>query len=176
MVGRDKTTHDTSYNFGGSQARVSYMTELLEKFKEDCKNNSQLREFIKDFDYYNAKVEGDVLDLEQKLKDGDREFLKDFALRAKEKFYKKALQFQFSESAQQINIYLLGKVESKFFNHIAPKIRDGHPIHEVSSLVEELLIKPILQELEENLLHITETDINGMLYYLTGKCHIKWTA
>ena len=176
IVGRDKTTYATSLNFSNSQARVSYMAQLLDKFKTECQNNSQLREFIKEFDYYNAKVEGDVLGLEQKLNDGNRDFLIPFALRAKEKFYKKALQFQFSESAQIINIYLLGKVESNFFNHIAPRIREGHPVHEVSSLIQELVIKPVLQELEENLLHFTETDINGMLYFLTGNCHIKWTA
>lgn len=176
LVGRDKTIYETSLNFSNSQARVSYMAQLLEKFKKESENNSQLKEFIKEFDYYIAKVEGDVLGLEQKLRDGNRDFLIPFALRAKEKFYKKAVQFQFSEAAQFINIYLLGKVESNFFNHIAPRIREGHPVHEVNSLIEELVIKPVLQELEENLLNFTETDINGMLYFLTGNCHIKWIA
>jgi hypothetical protein len=176
VTGRDKITHQPSYNFGTSQARVSYMAELLERFKEELDSDSQLKDFIKEFDYYNAKIEGDVLGLEQKLRDGNREFLIDFALRAKEKFYKKALKFQFSESAQKINVFLLAKVESNFFNHIAPKIRDGHPVDEVNSLIQELLIKPVLQELDDNLLDFNDTDINGMLYFLTGNCHIKWTA
>lgn len=177
IAGRDvNKTYSSAYSFGESQARVKYMAELLKKFKEDCDHNSQLKEFIDEFDYFNNQLEGDIVGLEQKLKDGNRDGFIEFALRTKERFFKKLLKYQFSESAQRIHIYLLASLESRFQNHVAPKIRDDHPAEEINILIEEALIKPLLLELDENLLHITETDINGMLYFLTGNCHIKWTA
>jgi hypothetical protein len=59
----------------------------------------------------------------QKLKDGIEGFI-DYALSTKERFFKKLLQYQFSESAQPIYIYLLASLESKFQNKIAQKLRD----------------------------------------------------
>jgi len=177
IAGRDvNKTYSPTYSFGESQARVKYMSELLRKFKEDCDRKSQLRDFIDEFDYFNTQLEGDIVGLEKKLKDGNRDGFIEFALRTKETFFKKLLKYQFSESAQRIHIYLLASLESRFQNQIAPKIREHHPAEEINILIEEALVKPLLLELDENLLHITETDINGMLYFLTGNCHIKWTA
>jgi hypothetical protein len=177
IAGRDvNKTYSPTYSFGESQARVKYMAELLRKFKEDCDGNSQLRDFIDEFDYFNTQLEGDIVGLEQKLKDGNRDGFIEFALRTKEAFFKKLLKYQFSESAQRIHIYLLARLEDRFQNQIAPKIRADRPAEEIDTLIEEALIRPMLLELDENLLHLTATDINGMLYFLTGNCHIKWTA
>ena len=177
IAGRDvNKIYSPTYNFNESQARVKYMAELLRKFKADCDGNSQLKQFIDELDYYNSPIEGDIVGLEQKLKDGNRAAFIEFALRTKERFFKKLLKYQFSESAQRIHIYLLASLESRFHNYIAPKLKANYPAEEITSLIQDVLVKPLLAELDENLLHINETDINGMLYFLTGNCHIKWTA
>jgi len=174
QVGRDKYTNAPQYNFASSKKGTSPMSHLLKKFEEERKNDSKLDSFIEELDYFNRPIKGDVIGLEQKLIDGKREAFIDFALRAKESFHKKLFKFQFSESAQKINIHLLALVESYFMHHICPKIHNGHSSEEISSLIQELLVNPLLNELEENTLGFTATDINGMLYFLTGNCHIKW--
>lgn len=178
VVGGDvaaRDIHKPSYVFPRSQDAILYMSDLLRRFREEQDGNTRLNQLIDDLDYYNCPLAGDVLGLEQKLKDGNRESFIDFALRAKERFHKKLVKYQFSESAQKINVYLLALVQSYFENHISPKIHSGCSAEELSSLIQELLINPLLGQLQENTLGFTAFDINGMLYFLTGNCHIKWT-
>lgn len=173
QAGRD--VHKPNYVFQRSDIAISYMSELLRRFAEEQQNNLKLNGLIDDLDYYNSPLTGDVLGLEQKLTHGNRESFIDYALRAKERFHKKLVKYQFFESAQKINVHLLALVQSYFEYHIAPKIHSAASAEEISTLVQELVINPLLGQLEENTLGFTALDINGMLYFLTGNCHIKWT-
>ena len=175
QAGRDVNKNVSAYNFVRSKETITYMTTLLNKFKEERDGNVLLSVLIEDFDYYKRPYKGDVVGLEQKLKDGGRDDFISYALKSKERFHKKLIRYQFFESAQKINVYLLALVESYFENHICPKIYKGQSSEEIKGLIQELLINPLLNELEENLLGFTAADINGMLYFLTGNCHIKWT-
>lgn len=173
QAGRD--IHKNSYSFARSKETINYMTTLLKKFKEESDGNVQLSTFIEDFDYYQSPYKGDVAGLEQKLRDGGREDFISYALKTKERFHKKLIKYQFFESAQKINVHLLALVESYFENEICPKIHNGQSSEEIKTLIQELIVNPLLNELEENLLGFNAADINGMLYFLTGNCHIKWT-
>src|SRR6266478_6829382 len=121
QAGRD--IHKPSYTFSKSQETISYMTQLLCRLKEEQENDIRLTELIDDLEHYSRPFKGDVQGLESKLKDGDLESFVDFALRAKERFYKKLIRYQLFESAQKINVHLLALVESYFENHIVPKIQ-----------------------------------------------------
>jgi hypothetical protein len=72
-------------------------------------------------------------------------------------------------------VHLLALVESYFENEIRPQISLGKTSEEIKTLIQQLIVIPLLLELEENLLGFNASDINGMLYFLTGNCHIKWT-
>lgn len=174
QAGRD-VNKNTNYSFDRSKETITYMTTLLSKFKEECSSNVQLSTFIEDFDYYQRPYNDDVIGLEQKLIDGGREDFIGYALKTKERFHKKLIKYQFFESAQKINVHLLALVESYFENEIRPKINKGQSSDEIKTLIQELIVNPLLNELEENLLGFSAADINGMLYFLTGNCHIKWT-
>lgn len=59
-------------------------------------------------------------------------------------------------------------------------IEQATPLTDIKRAVYEQVILPIMNELNENgaadaCLCYNEDDIYGMLYYLTGNCHINWT-
>jgi hypothetical protein len=165
----------TRFEFSGSKS--SYMNILISKFNKEQESNSQLNEFIEDLDYYYNKRKDDVIGLEEKLKNAGRnESFIEFAIDAKDRYHRKLYKrFKFSESAQKINVHLLGLVISYFENEIHPLIIRGDNEQIINSMISERLIKPLLNELDENCLDFNAHDINGMLHFLTGNCHIKWT-
>ena len=174
QVGRDKITTN-NLNFGRSQSNITAMQALLAKFKEERKNNPQLDEFIEELDYYNKPLETDVIGLEQKLIDGNRESFINYATRVKEVYHKKLYKFQFSEVAQRINYHLLALVESYFTTYIYPRICESEDPNVINALIVDTIINPLLDQLDENPLGFSANEINGMMYFLTGNCHIKWS-
>ena len=79
-----------------------------------------------------------------------------------------------SETAQLIYAFLLAKVYSSFQTNIYPRISEGLSEEFINQLVTEYIIKPLEDILGNNLLRIYDDEINGMIYFLTGNCHIKW--
>ncbi|HEX8289666.1 MAG TPA: ABC-three component system protein [Pyrinomonadaceae bacterium] len=181
-VGGDQAARDiihnrnkSYYNYGDLRNSVSPVQSLYAKYELEKENNPQLTEFIEELNYYYNKVDGDVIGLEKKLENGNRQSFIKYALRAKEAYHKKLYKNQFSEVAQQINVYFLALIDSYFTHIIYPKICGGASNEEINILIQENVINRVLSELGENTLGFTATDINGMLYFLTGNCHIEWT-
>lgn len=65
--------NDNSNTFNNFYQSSNYLEELYNKFQEEKLNNPDLAEFCEELDYYNSKIEGDVLGLEEKLTQGNRE-------------------------------------------------------------------------------------------------------
>ncbi len=174
LVGRDKIT--TNYNFDKSQKAISALPILLQKFKDERQNNPSLDKFIEELDYYNKPIEENVIGLEQKLRDGKRESFIDYATRVKEIFHKKLYRYQFSDAAQRINYHLLALVESYFMNQVYPRICAEDDPNTINQLIVDAIVNPLLnQQLAEEPLNYSAQEVNGMIYFLTGNCHIKWT-
>jgi hypothetical protein len=163
-----------TYDFSGSKS--TYMGILLTKFKQEQENNQRLSAFIEDLDYYFNKKKDDVTGIQEKLEAANRRqgFI-EFAIEAKDRYHRKLYKFQFSEAAQKINLHLLGLVISYFENEIHPLLEKGEDEQLINSMITERLVMPLLNELDENYLGFTAHDINGMLHFLTGNCHLKWT-
>lgn len=174
LAGRDVNTSRT-LSINTHKSKISPIQALYQKFQLEQAQNPQLKKIVEALENYRQNVDVKVIGLEQKLIDGNQKSSIEYAKRAKEFFYKKLLKYEMSEVAQKINAHLLASVESRFTHHIYPKICIGDAEDEVRALVQELIINPIIDYLEDNPLELTELDINGMLYFLTGNCHIKWT-
>lgn len=171
VVGRD----DYSQTFNNIYESSKYLEELYKKFEEEKKNNADLQEFCEELDYYNSRVDGDVLGLEEKLTLGNREKIIFYAKSAKEKFHKKLIKTsQYSLVAQEINISILAKVKRGFMMEVYTLICNDAPQENIDRLITERIIMPVKQELGINLFRYDEEDIMGMIFFLTGNCHIKW--
>lgn len=174
LAGRDidKSNH---IHFNSSENRSSKIKELFKKFKYEKENNIQFSEIIEELDRFSKPKSGPVIGLEAKLIAANRESFLEYAIEVKEFYTKKLYKYQFYESAQNINIYLLALVRTYFMNYVYPLIYNGESSETVNIMVGEKIINPLLEELDGDTLGFSSEDIEGMIYFLTGNCYIKWT-
>ncbi len=159
-----------------SQYTIRRIKKFAQKFEKDQEENTDFRGTIERLEHYKNSIDTTIIGLEKKLENGQRQEFYDFALRAKESFAKKIAEHTFSENAQQIYALLLGEVYVGFNNHVYPHILEGKDIASINAIVELSIVNHIENLLGEDadVLEIYKEEINGMLYFLTGNCHIKW--
>lgn len=166
------------YNYYG--AKPTRLERLFQLLAQEVKDNKQIQNTLEDIKYYATKLDG-TKGLEEKLKDGGYSLFEiESALRKKQKYAKKAEKYKFYESAQKIDTILLAEVKLNFETYVYPLIKDNCSLVEVRKTVLEKIIKPLYEKIEkegasdENLCYSSE-DIDGMIFYLTGGCHLNWT-
>jgi len=177
LVGGDQAGRDINktYHNHFPTSNLLYIKNLNVKFKKDQEENKQLSAFIEELEHFNTpRANETIIGLENKLIAGNRQSFIDFAKDHKDRFHRKLFKFQFSEAAQKINCHLLALVELYFLYEIHPLICQGEADQIINSKIIEKIITPLLNELDENLLGYSADDINGMIYFLTGNCYIKW--
>lgn len=179
--------HVCSYNpaarevniFQSPQAPQSRLASWFAKLQEDFKNDSRLQKKMDDIMHYRTKLP-QTIGLQRKLQDGG--FPKtaiDKARRQKQSYAKKATKFQYFEMANRIDNYLFAIVSDHFDREVYPLIEDLKPLREINEAVYNKVIVPVWEELNtvgaaDTCLCYTLDDVFGMLYYLTGNCHINW--
>lgn len=174
LAGNDinKPTYSIGRTSIGGKSQLEKLYDRLEKERE---SSTIFSEIVDDLLHYKKNAdETEFIGLEKKLENGNRTSYLNFAEKSKEKFAKKLLRNEHSETAQLIYAFLLAKVYSSFEFNIAPRIKENHPEIFINELVSEFIIRPLEDILGENLLRIYDDEINGMIYFLTGNCHIKW--
>ncbi len=150
------------------------------KLNDEFEHDEKLKKKLDDIRRYKTKLPH-TIGLEQKLRDGGfTERAIEKARRLKQYFAKKSTKFQYYESAQRIDSCLFAKVCGSFDAYVMPIIEQETPLIDIKQCVYERVILPIMGELNDNgaedsCLCYNEEDIFGMLYYLTGNCHINWT-
>jgi hypothetical protein len=160
---------------------VSKPTRLsgrFEKLKEEVEKDLRYDKFIDDLNDFNTVLDG--RSMPDKLKDGG--FSGTDILRAEKRklqYSKKLERNIFYESAQRIDIELFAKIKLSFETYVEPLILESASIADIKVAVTEKIVDPILHVLNEDgyddvWLNYTSEDILGMLYFLTGKCHINW--
>lgn len=154
-------------------------SKRFDKLNQEVASDHRYEGVMESLKHYLTKLDG--IDVTTKLKDGgfsDREIIK--ATRRKEKYAKKLEKNLFFESAQWIDSQLFAKIMIDFETYIEiPLINKGADKDEILIAVVEKVINPILNLINEegandDVLNYTIEDVFGMVYYLTGKCHINW--
>jgi hypothetical protein len=161
-------------NNGGPTRMSSYFRQLHEEVK-----NKTTRDIIQELLEYKTKLDG-TKGMEEKLKDGgfSESFIK-VALRKKEQYAKKAMQFDCYPSAQEINLLIFIDIMDLFTIYVEPLIKRREPVETVMQCIHEKVVNPIMDKInvngaEDQDLRYTPNHIYGMIYYLTGMCHINW--
>ena len=169
------TTVTNNYNYSSNSSRLASDFERLRQ--EILKGVKQ--ETIEELKYYITKLPG-TRSAEDKLSDGGfkpssiRE-----AIRLKDLYARRATMYQDYPSAQQINLDLFSRIRHEFDDTIFPIIEGGADLSSVMQQIRTKIVNPIMQLLNENgaydeHLHYSEDHIYGMIYYLTGMCHLNW--
>lgn len=172
FIGRD----DKSVTFvTNSNSRSTYLQNLYDRYEKEKAENPEFKDLCEELDYFNSIIDGDVIGLEEKLTLGGRERILFYALDVKDKFHKKLMiTSQYSLIAQDINVYILSKVRSTFMREIYSLICNDESQEKINLLISERIIKPVQDDLGINLFKYNEDDIMGMIFFLTGNCHLKW--
>ena len=117
-----------------------------------------------------------ILGLKGKLKAGNREDLYEDAEFYKDKFAKRLAKYQLSNQAVAIHLYFLTQINERFSSKILPLIKDNHTTTDIDSAISDFIIQPFVSEVITADPSINADIIRGMLYFLTGNCHIRWSA
>ena len=170
VAGRDVTK--STYVFNGP---VSPMTRLCIDFLEESIETDDVAQILPELKHYMKNVDSDkVIGLEAKLTAANREIEIDDAMRQKELLTKRLHQNATSKSAQRIYAHVLGMLLNKFRAHVKPLIEKGANKADIDTAAISNVIEPTMTNLEQNVLDMYWDDLWGMIYYLTGNCHIKW--
>ena len=159
--------------------QTSRLEALFQQLEREVQQNEQLNQVLDDLKRYRTKLRN-TPGLKVKLQDGGfKESAISQATRSKQAYVKRALQYQYYESAQRIDVYLLAQLLYAFNAYVLPAIENGESLGTVRRLVQEKVISPVLNELNtcgphDTLLHYTADHLYGMVYFLTGKCFINW--
>lgn len=160
-------------------SKKTRFSKRFEKLNQEVACNERYEGIMDDFKYYITKLDG--IDMPTKLVDGgftENEIIE--ATRRKEKYAKKLEINRFFESAQWIDSQLFAKIKIDFEAYVEkPLINNGASKDEVIKTLVEKVITPILDLINvegenDEVLNYNAEDIFGMVYYLTGKCHINW--
>lgn len=150
----------------------------FEKLREEIENDIRFEQFIDDFIYYNTLLDGKSMP--DKLKDGGFTDIEiEEATRQKEKYAKKIVSRQLYETEQIIDVDLFASIKMNFDTYMKGLIDSNTDKNTLKIQLTEKVIKPILDLLNEegkddSFLNYSADDIKGMVFFLTGKCHLNW--
>ena len=154
----------------------SGLRQTIEILQDKIKSEPAAGRFIKELsDYMGPRIEREVIGLEKKLFDGNREDQIGEAEFLKLKFSKKLVKDELSESVQTVYANILAYINTIFAMKISPLIKNDTARIQIDEQIFEKIIRPIYQDVSIANIGITTDHIRGMLYYLTGNCYIRWT-
>jgi hypothetical protein len=172
--GNDNSNQHTHHHY----AKQTKLSKLFDRLDQEF-NNNKVIDLIND-DLQRYITPRDPVDLEQKLMDAGKDYLYDDAIWLKQEYAKKLRKYVLYEPAQQIHAFLLSIVIEKFRNIIYPMFREKKSDADIMMVVSDQIVKPILKTISEegcnDIMGLCSADIEGMVYYLTGRCHLKWVA
>jgi hypothetical protein len=174
---------DTQLNIAVNEGNVYYRqptrwSQRFAKLKKEVEGKVMYGEFIEALITYNTKLDGK--NTEEKLQDGnfsEREIFE--AIKRKDRYAKRLEKNKNFETAQLIDTEIFALMKMNFETYVTPLISENQSKTQIKQAVVEKVIEPVLKILNEegaddNYLGYTADDILGMLYFLTGKCHINW--
>ena len=172
IVSGDIAGRDISHTYNVNP--TSTLRELATRLRLDDDEDAQPG-FISDLQHYTQPPSEDTTrNLEQKLRDASRTDLLSEGLKWKEQFSKKLIRLQFSIQAQELFVHILSKIHTYFTLKIRPKVLDGASRAEIDELVYRLITE-LYDEVGNSELDMTMADLQGMVYFLAGNCHIDWS-
>jgi hypothetical protein len=165
VVGRDKITNILP--------APTQMDLLSQRYVEE-KSNQELTHVIIDELTHYSNEKYDIRDLTEKLQEAGFAYVIETGEQLKEEVSKLIIRNQHYKSAQKIITYLLAEVESIFNAKIKRKLLTVKEESALKLLFRTHLEQEIQTHLGENVLEIYNRQINGMVYFLTGNCHLEW--
>lgn len=167
---------DNSQHYGDNNfSPLTSLETVIEQIKKACRGDEDIIDIIEDLaELITENPDHEIIGLEQKLMKGGRSDLFKRARRLKNKFSRRVAKSQMSMVEQHVYIQILSAINTAWHHNIYPKIIDGVSNDEIDSLINKELIEPVHQAIVRFDITVTSEIVGGMLYFLTGKCHLVW--
>ncbi|MEG7516202.1 ABC-three component system protein [Morganella morganii] len=163
-VGRDKYVYNTN---------PTQLMLLQEEYQEEFKNKQTCTVIIDELNHYNTR-KSKIRDLEDKLRVAGYSSLLDDARELKELVSKLIVQYQYYRSAQKIIVFLLSDIHSIFQYKIKPCVVKKEHETKILELIYLYIECALSEKLGINALEIYNRHLRGMVFFLTGNCHLEW--
>ncbi|NOR68769.1 MAG: hypothetical protein GQ532_03580 [Methylomarinum sp.] len=173
---KDSAGHN-GHNYLGDiyEAENSALEKVIQQIVAASKESQELVDIIEDLtEYITSHPYREIIGLEKKLENGDRMDLLGNAILFKNKFSRRVAKAQMSLTEQRVYVQILSHIHVSFNQFVRPKILENSPASEIDSLVFNHIIEPAHKAIIDFDNAITKEFILGMLYFLTGKCHLVW--
>ncbi|MHA6299833.1 ABC-three component system protein [Devosia sp. CAU 1758] len=179
MAARDVIAPSGDYivNVTHGGRATSQLHKLYKKLSEEAEGDKVLTTFIRQLEVYTRQVADEkVIGLEGKFAAANREIELDMAKVMKESVYADLRENLFSPTYQRIAATLMGKIHESFRNNVTPLVDEEASNKEIDFAVNTLVVAPIVHELSEcpDFYDDPIRIVRGMLYFLTGNCHLGW--
>ena len=177
IVGGDYAEGDLNKHYHAPAVRESALSRLFRRLATEVCDDPGLSRYISALEIYTRNVEDEtVIGLQQKFERSDRLDQLEIAMRYKEAMYAELRRNMFSKTFQTIYATLMAKVFEEFETWVRPEILAGQPRAVIDQLVNSRIVKPIVRELDEceDFDGVAIATVRGMVYFLTGNCHLVW--
>jgi hypothetical protein len=157
--------------------RDTALGRLYRKLRNEVAGDKELSDYIDQLKIFTRSVEHEeVIGLDGKFTAAGRDDQLDMAKAMKEMIYGQLRQNMFSRTFQTIYATLMGKIHEEFQTWVRPAIARGETRQEVDRLVNLHVVRPVVAELEmcADYDGAATSDVRGMIYFLTGNCHLMW--
>ncbi len=139
-------------------------------------DNPLMEEIIEELaEYTTNRPDREIIGVEKKLENGGREDLIENGVYLKNKFERYLAKKQLSLVEQHVYAHVLAMIDTTFNQKVRPLILDRKSRSEVDAAVQEYIIEPVYQSVVGYNSSVTSNLVAGMLYFLTGKCHLIWS-
>lgn len=176
----DKQVNVAQLNGNIDFSNISRLSQRFKRLKEEVDKDIRLSDFMEDFKNYNTKLDGKSMP--DKLSDGgfsNLEILR--ATKRKHMYSKKLEKNKLYETAQLIDMELFSLISLYFETYIEPLIETGNGKAVIKQAVLEKIVQPIIDLInqdgkDDTFMNYTTEEIYGMIFFLTGKCHLNWAV
>ena len=157
------------------QPELLPLQNAIKAIQSSIKENPELEEIIEELaEYTTDHPNREIIGVEKKLINGNRKDLLEDAVYLKNKFERLLAKKQMSLVEQRIYAHVLAVIDTSFKHKIRPLILEKKPTSEIDSAILSHIIEPVYKSVVEFNSTITQSHVAGMLYFLTGKCHLVW--
>lgn len=149
--------------------------QLIRKSEELSESDPDYKYMLEELsEFLDNRPGRKILGLDQKLTEGKRDDLLDDAKYLSNKFARRVSRHQFSKTDNVLFFHCLSVINSSFKQSISAAIKSGEPDKVIDGKILNEIVLPLYNEVSVFSVSISTELIRGMIFYLTGKCHIRW--
>ncbi|MCO4794298.1 MAG: hypothetical protein KC493_11325 [Bacteriovoracaceae bacterium] len=149
---------------------------LVERYKDLPEDDIDFLEMKNELeDYRQPRPNREIIGVEAKLKAGNRAELINIAKEYKSDANERLAKYEFSSHASAIHLTIMTKIEEKFNSYIVPIIQAGVSNEIIDKAISTIVIEPLYDEVRVADITLSPKRIRGMMFLMTGNCHIKWS-